>query len=275
MKYDSFDDKEYFVYGALLGGKKKNFTDLEGAVLYNKDTEDSTEVRFGTPATIAGIAVNQITNGANVDTEVTVSGSSLIGNAAATLAEDWTDAALQYSQRNRLLPYTFDNSSFASRVYHTVISGDTTYAEGDTGYTGTATAACGLYDLIDLFLSQKTVVCANYIKEDVIRKGDIIVYSDNKTNTNYFHATSVAIYIGDNQIVTASNLTRSIVVSALRTSNVVLVARPYLFFNNEEGITITENDIGIEKIQTGTGEVAIPVFVDTYSAYARITEDEV
>lgn len=273
MKYDSFDDKDYFIYGMLFGGNKINFTNIVENPNYKKDTDSSESVAKSTPATTSGLNVKQIDAGAAAGASHAVSGSSLTGNAAATTAYDWADRDLHYSQHSRLDASTFDNSSFVSRVYHSVIPSDTTYAEGGTTYDSSCTEAFDLWHLIDLFLVQHTIVAANCCPVEILRKGDIIVFSENKTNAMYFHATTVGIYVGNNLVALASKSERSTVLQTLDTRHVVLVARPYLYFNNEAGLTLDSNKIGHEEFEMDGHTYIIPVFADDYYAYCEVEAD--
>ena len=89
----------------------------------------------------------------------------------------------------------------------------------------------------------------------------------------YFHATTVGIYVGNNLVALASKSERATVLQTLDTRHVVLVARPYLYFNNEAGLTLDSNKIGHEEFEMDGHKYIIPVFADDYYAYCEIESD--
>ena len=73
-------------------------------------------------------------------------------------------------------------------------------------------------------------------------------------------------------LIKASRKTGSVIETELDPSNVILVARPNLALVGEEGITITDNMVGVEIFNDGTTEYSIPVFVDNMNAYCATSE---
>jgi len=253
MKYDTVDDKEYFFTGAALGGKKALFTNFDKRSLYKKNS-------INTPAVDAGVAVKQVTSGANALQGKHVTGTSLLGNATATLALNWADASLNYSQRNRNNANSIDDSSFVSRLLHAVITDDNDYATGGVGYDVACSSSLDLWQLIDYSVSRKNIVAANYCSYDVLRPGDVLFFSENVTNAMLLHITGCGIYVGDALMVRASNKQRAVITSGIDTSKVNLVARPFLFINDEEGLDVPDEMLDVETLDLDGQTYSIPVF---------------
>lgn len=264
-------DKKWFIMGVALSSKKATLTDEVSKPLYKKNTLNSREATEQTAVTTAGIAISQITSGANHIVGPAVSLASSIGNATAAEAISWTEEQISYSTRNRLTAYCMDNSAFISRLLHTVIPDDTDYATGNTGYADACTYALDLWQLVDYCVSTKDIVAVNSTGEE-LQLGDLIFFSENKTNSMLFHVTDVAVYVGSNMLVKASRKAGGVVETNLDPSNVVLVARPNLVLAGEEGITITDDMIGLEKYSDDITEYLVPVFVDNMDAYCTTSE---
>jgi hypothetical protein len=267
MKNSTINDKDWFFIGAMLGAKKELFTGHVQKALYKKDTSDSQQTTTSVPVTTAGVAVQQITAGKIKQDAPTVTGANTLGSTTASTALDWTEESIAYSIGNRLASYKVDNSSFVSRLLHTIIESDTDYATGNTGYNADCTSALDLWGLIDYVVSRKAVIAANCCPQDILVPGDLIFLSKNKTNACLFHATDVEVYLGDNLVAAASRTYNGLVVHQLDVAKAILVARPYLVTNEEDGITITDDMIGTEKYKVDSTEYTIPVFVDNFYAY--------
>ena len=272
MKYDSFADKEYFMYGAAFAGKKTTFTG-EDKAWYKKNTANAEQVSSAALVTTTGVAITQITSGAEEGPATPVTGISTIGNQAAALAEDWANREIPYSSNYRNAANYLDNASFISRIYHSVIPNDTTYATGETGYDKACTTSLDLWMLIDTFISQHTIVAANCCPVGILCPGDVIVYSENKTNVIYFYATSCGIYLGNNKIAKASNSARKTVIEALDIDKVVLVTRPNLNVIHEYGLTPPSSKVGCNLVTMAGITYGIPVFADNYYAYCPVSID--
>lgn len=273
MKYDSFDDKEYFMYGAAFSGKKSTFYNVENKAWYKKNTKTVAQTASATLVTTTGVAVTQITNGKVEGASTPVTGISTIGNAAAAAALSWANMDIDYSRLDRNEANNVDNSSFVSRIYHTVIDDDNTYATGNKGITNSCLTSLDLWKLIDTFVSQRIIVAANCCPVSILCPGDVVVYSENKTNAVYFYATSCGIFVGDNKIAKASNANRQTTVEFIDTSKVVLVARPNLALIHEYGLTLPVDKVGVNIITTPRGTYAVPVFVDDFYAYCQISDN--
>ena len=270
MKYDSFDDKQYFIYGALLSGKKVNFTSLEENTYYQRNTYDQLEVDETVPAVTSGLNIKQITSGVNQDEQLTLTDDSNIGRQAATLALDWQSRQLTYSQRYKNEPNCFDNASFIARVYHTVIDNDNDFAIGETGYDGTCLSSCSLQELLNLCVSWHSLIAVNCYREIDLIPGDIVFYSNTTNNFRDFHISSAALYIGNHTVVKADQGVRAIVQSSSPSDNVMLIARPSLHFGTQDGLTIPADKIGFEHALIDGTPIDITVFVDEYAASAKL-----
>lgn len=266
MKNSTINDKDWFFLGAMLACKKELLSGEIAKPLYKKITLNSKDASTQTAATTAGIVARQIPAGKNYIMGPSVSFSSTIGNDTASTAIAWSDADIDYSVGDRCAARKMDVSSFISRLLHTVIPEDTDYATGSTGYLSACDSALDLWMLMDYFISRKAIVALNSPGVEMA-PGDIIFYSENKTNAMIFHATDVAVCAGNSLVVKASRKNNGVVLMPYDTANIVMIARPNLIVAGEEGITVTEDMVGMERYNDGIHEYAIPVLVDNIESW--------